>query len=117
MAAAGAQPRADRPPDGINVIGEIVAGKPRQPRTLFWRARRANRTWRAVRDGHLKYVSLQDGDDVREHVYDVANDPGETRDLRKVDKTNYRRLKNLLAGWEKEMKESSQAAVNPAPRP
>ena len=110
MAAAGARPRSNRPLDGVDVIGDLVSGRPAKPRTLFWRARRADRTWRAVRSGDLKYVSLQDGDGFQEHVYNVSNDPGETNDLKTLDAASLAQLKGSLADWEEEMKQSAEAA-------
>ena len=106
MAAAGARSRKDRPLDGIDVLGDIAAGRPAKPRTLYWRARRADRTWRAVRDGNLKYVSLQDADSFSEQLYDVSKDPGETEDLKERNKTSFLRLQRMHKEWEREMLES-----------
>jgi len=105
MAAAGAQSREDRPLDGVDILGQIAKGQPPLPRTLFWRARRAERTWKAVRepDG-LKYVSKQDGDEFEEHLYDVAHDPGETKDLLASRRDDAKRLKQELAEWEQDVK-------------
>ena len=80
LAAAGS-PSPDQPLDGIDVLGQIAAGEPAQPRTLFWRARRANRTWKAVRDGNLKYVSKSDDDGLSEFLFDLGKDPGESDNL------------------------------------
>jgi N-acetylgalactosamine-6-sulfatase len=104
LAAAGATPPADRPLDGCDILGHIATGQPPRPRTLFWRSRRADRTWKAVRSQDLKYVSLQDADEFQEYLYDVARDPGETNDLLNARRSQAARLKDLLADWEREMK-------------
>ena len=103
LPAAGLQPPADRPLDGIDVLGQIAAGEPAQPRTLYWRSRRADRTWKAVRDGDLKYVSFRDGDEFDEWLFNLARDPGEASDLFDVRPDDAARLKQLLAAWEQDV--------------
>ena len=104
LAAAGCQPSQRRRPDGIDVLGQIAAGKPPVQRTLFWRARRAERTWKAVRDQDLKYVWRQDGDQLDQYLFDLSNDPGETRNLIDTRAQDAERLKQALADWEARMK-------------
>jgi len=103
LAATGVEPPPDRPLDGIDVLGQIAARQPPEPRTLFWRARRAARTWKAVRDGDLKYVSRQDGDQFEEYLFDLTRDPGETTNLIDVREDDARRLKRLLSEWEQDV--------------
>ena len=104
LAAAGCSVSADRPLDGIDVLGDIAAGRPAEPRVLFWRARRADRTWRAVRDGDLKYVSLQDGGKLNEYVFDLSKDPRENNNLATGRPGDTARLKKRLADWEEEVR-------------
>ncbi len=104
VAAAG--PPADLPPDGIDVLKLLEQGRPPQPRTLFFRQRRGERTWRAVRDGSLKYLSRQDGDRLEEHLFDLARDPGEKNNLLDSRPDDLARLKRLLSGWENEVRHS-----------
>ena len=104
LRAAGARVPADRPLDGIDIFKRIEENRPIANRALFWRARRADRTWRAVRQGRLKYVSRQDGEEVEEHLFDLANDPGEKKDLLTDRPEDVRRLKKLLAQWEAEVR-------------
>jgi len=106
LAAAGCKPPADRPLDGIDVLGRIAEGKRAEPRTLFWRARRADRTWKAVRRDNLKYIWRKDGDKLDEYLFDLARDPGESSNLidKLTDKTSS--LKDRLRNWETEMKAS-----------
>ncbi|MHB8897424.1 MAG: sulfatase family protein [Thermoguttaceae bacterium] len=100
LAAAGCVPPPDRPLDGIDVLGQIAAGGPPTPRPLFWRARRADRTWRAIRHGNLKYVSCQDGNRLEEYLFDLAEDPGESVNRLKALPAEALRLKRQLAAWE-----------------
>ncbi|CAK9031593.1 N-acetylgalactosamine-6-sulfatase (Chondroitinsulfatase) (Chondroitinase) (Galactose-6-sulfate sulfatase) (GalN6S) (N-acetylgalactosamine-6-sulfate sulfatase) (GalNAc6S sulfatase), partial [Durusdinium trenchii] len=102
LAAAGATPRADRPLDGIDILGQISRDEPAEPRQLFWRSRRADRTWKAVRDGDMKYIWFEDGDARSEYLFDVTNDVSESNNLLEAKPTEAKRLKKALAAWEKE---------------
>ena len=101
LAAAGCTPPRDRPLDGIDVLGQIASGQPAGPRTLFWRSRRADRTWKAVRQGGLKYLWRQDSNQLDEYLFDLSKDAGETRNLIETLPDDARRLKQLLADWER----------------
>ena len=102
--AAGAEPPADKPFDGIDVLRDAAEGKPAAVRTLFWRGRRGDKTWKAVRDGNLKYVSQQTGADVQEYVFDLAADESERTNLLAKGPADAERLKALLAAWEAEVR-------------
>lgn len=108
LAAAKAHPRADRPLDGTDVLGDIAAEKKAKPRTLFWRSRRADRTWKAVRDGRMKYVWRQDGDEVEEYLFNLVSDAGEKNNLLTRDPDSAAVLKEKLARWEQAMKPTQQ---------
>ncbi|MEA1951571.1 MAG: sulfatase-like hydrolase/transferase [Planctomycetota bacterium] len=103
LAAAGCRPPRDRPLDGSDVLGRIAAGKSPRPRTLFWRSRRADRTWKAVRDGKLKYIRRQDGNKIDEYLFDLHADLGETNNLIETRAEETRKLKQLLAAWERDV--------------
>jgi arylsulfatase A-like enzyme len=103
LAAAGIQAPPGRTLDGQDVLGQIAKGEPPRPRTLFWRARRADRTWRAVRDRDLKYVSKQDGSQLDEYLFNLAQDPGETTNLIQKLPDDADRLRRLLAEWEQQV--------------
>ena len=102
--AAKTRPPADRPFDGIDILHAVATGQPIQKRTLFWRARRADWTRKAVRDGYLKYIRLQKGDDVREYFFDLEQDPAEKNNLFAKRTKDVRRLKTLLEDWEEQVK-------------
>jgi N-acetylgalactosamine-6-sulfatase len=104
LAAAGVAP--PRPLDGVDVLGQIAAGRKTPPRPLFWRARRAERTWKAVRDGPVKYIFRRDGDQREEYLFDLSNDPGETTNLIADRPEDAERLKRLLAAWEADVQPS-----------
>ncbi len=103
MAAARLEPPANRPFDGVDILGDIAAGRTTRPRALFWRARRAERTWKAVRDENLKYVSRADAGKFEEWLFDLALDEGEQANLIKSRAKDAQRLKQLLANWEKDV--------------
>jgi len=102
--AMGAKPPANRPFDGIDILELIETNQPIQKRTLFWRARRGQRTRKAVRDGSLKYIHLQDGNDIEEYLFDLEQDPAEKNNLLSKRKDDVRRLKTLLKNWEEKVK-------------
>ncbi|HUT45657.1 MAG TPA: sulfatase-like hydrolase/transferase [Sedimentisphaerales bacterium] len=102
--AAGAKPPAGRAFDGMDILRVAATNRPVQKRTLFWRARRAERTRKAVRDGSLKYIRLQDGDDVKEYLFDLQRDPAEKNNLLNDQPENVRKLKTLLQNWQQEVK-------------
>ncbi len=102
--AAGAQIPAGREFDGVDILKWVENQKPETERTLFWRARRGDRTWRAVRDGKMKYISRQDGDEFQEYLFDLQDDPAEKQNLISNRPKETARLKKLLAEWEREVK-------------
>ena len=103
---AGAKVPPGREFDGIDIIRLVETGRPPQKRTLFWRGRRGQRTRKAVRDGDMKYIWQTDGKKSEEYLFDLKNDVGESRDLLKERPKQAKRLKALLANWEKEVRHS-----------
>ncbi|MHC4327340.1 MAG: sulfatase-like hydrolase/transferase [Planctomycetota bacterium] len=101
---AGATVPPGREFDGIDILRLVEAGRPPQKRTLFWRGRRSKRTRRAVRDGDIKYIRLTDGSKSEEYLFDLKADVGETKNLLEKRPRQVKRLKALLAGWEKEVR-------------
>ena len=59
--AAGVKAPAGQPFDGIDILRSALRGEAPPARTLFWRGRRGQRTWHAVREGALKLVARADG--------------------------------------------------------
>lgn len=98
--AAGAEFPEDHPSEGINLLHVLDGNAP--DRTLFWRKPRGSRVWRAVRDGHLKYVAEQNNDTFREFLFDLSADPAESRNLAEQHPEQTRRLRDRVARWESE---------------
>ena len=101
LRAAGVTP--PRPLDAIDILQHVQDDAPDKPRTLCWRARRGDRAWRDVRDGDMKFLSRTDGDQTQEWVFDLAADPAEKHDLHSTRPDETRRLKALLAHWERQV--------------
>lgn len=101
---AGTKPPAGRAFDGMDILQAVATNQPIKKRTLFWRARRGQWTRKAVRDGSLKYIRLQNGDDVKEYLFDLEHDPAEKNNLLNERPEDVQRLKTLLQNWEQEVK-------------
>jgi N-acetylgalactosamine-6-sulfatase len=100
---AGAIVPADREFDGLDILKLVETGQPPQERTLFWRGRRGDRTWWAVRDGDLKYIRRSDSGQTEEYLFDLKKDVSETNNLLEDRPKQARRLKAILADWEKQV--------------
>ncbi|MBM4018032.1 MAG: N-acetylgalactosamine-6-sulfatase [Planctomycetes bacterium] len=103
VAAAGARWPAGRTPDGIDILAYVRDGTAPPARPLFFRNRRGENTWRAVRDGSMKHLSRQSGEKTEQWLYDLAADAAEKNDLAAARPDEVKRLKALLAAWEKEV--------------
>jgi arylsulfatase A-like enzyme len=90
--------------DGIDIVEHIRQQKSNASRTLFWRQRRGELTWRGVRDGDFKLVSRQEGDKRQDWLFDLAGDLAEKKDLAASQSTDLKRLQDLLSRWEVEVK-------------
>jgi N-acetylgalactosamine-6-sulfatase len=102
--AAGVEPPQGRPFDGVDVLRLVETGQSVRERTLFWRARRGDRTRKAVRDGSMKYIVLHEGDAVKEYLFDLAEDPAEKANLIGERPETARSLKRVLSEWEDEVR-------------
>ena len=101
---AGIAPPPHKPFDGIDILSSVVENRPPPQRILFWRQRRGERTWRAVRDGTLKYVSETVGGNSEEYLFKLDDDPAEKNNILSAHTDDALRLKALLLEWEKEVK-------------
>ena len=104
LRAAGTKPPKNRQFDGIDILRMIETKQPVQKRILFWRARRGENTRKAVRDGSLKYIWLQGGDDIKEYLFDLEKDPAEKNNLLNDRDEDLNKLKLLLEDWEEKVK-------------
>ena len=110
LAATNTPPPPGARPDGINLLPVLSGQSPVVERTLFWRTLYANRRQWAVRSGDWKL--LIDGESSM--VFDLRNDPGERNDLTQQRQDVARRLRPLIAAWEKDVNAEAQARVLPA---
>ena len=84
-----------------NILQHIVNGRNDYDRTLFWRGRRGDKTWTAVRDGSKKLVRRTEAGQTEEWLFDLNTDAKEQVGLLSVsDRT---RLQEKLKSWEAEM--------------
>lgn len=86
--------------DGYDIIDHVTKERNDFPRTLFWRDRRGDRTWWAVRDGDLKYLKKTKEGQTQRWLFDVASDLHEEKDLLDAQPDEADRLRKLLADWE-----------------
>ncbi|MGV3621475.1 MAG: sulfatase-like hydrolase/transferase [Archangium sp.] len=96
----------DRAYDGVDLIPFVrgdVKGEPHE--ALFWRAGYT----RAIRSGSLKL--LRDDMAKSSALFDLANDPGETKDLSSSRPEDVARLKAQLEAWEAQCKQPLWPAV------
>jgi arylsulfatase A len=101
---AGAPSPAERTLDGHPVLVDVVEGTETPPRDFFWRARRGERTWRAVRSGPLKLVSREDAGQREEWLFNLEEDPGEKSNLLSNRGEVVARLRALIEDWEHEVR-------------
>ena len=96
--------------EGIDLT-PILAGRTAVvERTLFWRTVYANRRQWAVRSGGWKL--LVDGESAM--VFDLRNDIGERNDLTTQRQDVARRLRPLIAVWERDVDAEAKARARPA---
>jgi arylsulfatase A-like enzyme len=90
LAAAGASPDPEFPPDGMNLLPVLRGNAGPIPRTLFWRYK-AN-AQRAARDGDFKYLKILENT----FLFNVVDDPMERANLKERRKGTY---DQILAEW------------------
>ena len=86
--------------DGYDIIDHVAKERNDFSRTLFWRDRRGDRTWWAVRDGDLKYLQKTKGGQTEQWLFDVTSDLHEEKNLLDAQPAEADRLRKLLADWE-----------------
>jgi arylsulfatase A-like enzyme len=92
--------------DGIDILQAVENDSPEEGRTLFWRGKRGERTWRAVRDGDWKYITKVDDDAYNEWLFNLKTDPKEKSNLMRANVTKVKQLESKLEAWEKSVKSS-----------
>lgn len=93
LAAAGASPDPEFPPDGINLLPTLTANAAPIERKLFWRYK-AN-AQRAARDGDYKYLKILNNT----FLFNVVEDPMERANLKQRYRDIYDRLEAEWLAW------------------
>jgi arylsulfatase A-like enzyme len=104
LAATNTSSPAQPAPEGINLFPILEGRAPEVERTLFWRNQTG--TQRAVRSGDWKV--LVDGSHVM--VFNLRSDIGERNDLANRRQDVARRLRPMIAEWERQV--DAEAAIN-----
>jgi len=102
--AAGLPPPIEDPYDGVDVLAIVAGHIAFSNRPLFWRGRREQRTWKAVLDEPLKLIVLEEPGRRQEWLFDLSHDPREQNDLLAARPEDARRLRELLARWERDVR-------------
>lgn len=97
LAASDQQPDPTYPPDGENLLPVILGQLPTRPRKLYFRFRAGQQ--RAVRDGDMKYLKIDDN----EFLFNVVKDPRERANLKGRQADVFNRLRDDWQAWEKTM--------------
>ncbi len=99
LAAANAPIPADLKLEGINLFPILSGRAPVVERTLFWRGHPAQ-PHLAVRSGDWKLI-VEGGR--RAHLFNLREDIGERSNVIASQTTIARRLRDLLAEWERDV--------------
>jgi arylsulfatase A-like enzyme len=95
LAVTGSAPDPSLPLDGENLMPICTGQRSPYDRALFWRIRSAD----AARVGSWKYLKDARG----EHLYDLANDPGEKADLRTSQAARLEEVRRQYQAWAAQM--------------
>ncbi len=90
--------------EGVNLLD--VLGGDHAERVLYWRKPRGEQIWRGVRKGNWKYVADQRGDQEREYLFHLGDDPSETVDLSQTNSDMLKRLRRNFDSWEQRTRET-----------
>ena len=101
-ALPGAEPPADRPFDGIDLMPILRGDRAPVERTLFWRRapdphRGGVEPHRAVRQGDWKYIDQPEG---TQYLYRLSDDVGEQHNLAADEPDRVAAMERLLDRWE-----------------
>ena len=93
-------------PDGASIAAELLGGRSDRNRPHYWYfqlqgRKKGNRWCSSVRRGDWKLIEFHDTGE--RELYDLANDPGESRNLSEKQPGRTKRLAALLASWRREV--------------
>jgi arylsulfatase A-like enzyme len=100
LAATGVQAPAGKKMDGVSLLPVLKREKEPFARTVFWRYKRLEARRKAVRSGDWKYV----WDTGKDELHNLAEDPGESKDLLGQRPEIAADLKKKLADWETDVR-------------
>jgi len=95
LAAGGAKADPRYPLDGEDLMPTCRGVRDVYDRNLFWRTQ----SDQSARMGHWKYLN----DSGKEHLFDLANDPGEKADLQKKHPEIFEEIRKRFVAWDKQM--------------
>jgi N-acetylgalactosamine-6-sulfatase len=99
--------------DGYDILTHISEEKEDFDRTLFWRKKRGQLVHKAIRDGHMKYLTRMDGDSILfEKVINLKEDPAEKNNLIEKMPETAHELTYKLELWEAEVESPRLADFN-----
>jgi arylsulfatase A-like enzyme len=98
LAAGGVHPPPTYHPDGMDLLSILRGEAPAVDRNLFWRIERPNRRQLAVRSGRWKLMV----DAGQYLLFDLEGDVGERHELAAQHPELVRKLKGLIADWERD---------------
>ncbi len=97
LAAANGAGDPAYPFDGLNLMAQVRGEASAIERDLFWRYGAWDQ--KAMRRGRWKYLAFGK----REHLFDLAEDPQERANLRRVQPEIFARMKAAYGAWDKTM--------------
>jgi arylsulfatase A-like enzyme len=97
LAAAGTGPDPNHPSDGMNLLPTLTQNAAPVSRRVYWRYR--TNAQRAVRDGDMKWLKINDND----FLFNVVADPLERANLKNRLPDVYKRLIQDYDEWERTM--------------
>lgn len=93
LAAAGAAPDPQYPPDGMNLLPALTGNAALTPRKLFWRYRYNEQ--RAMRDGDMKWLKIAGNT----FLFNVVDDPLERANLKEREREIFSRMSAEYDAW------------------
>ena len=101
VAAAGAAIPEDTAYDGVDLLPFVQSDRAEAPHgQLFWRRGAVDSPSYAVREERLKLISQKDGEVL---LFDLVEDPLESKDISNKQPDEVRRLQDAYALWNSEM--------------
>ena len=98
---AGLPPKPNLHADGLSIV-PVLKGKKGKTRSLYWHYPHYHgSTWRpgsSIRDGDWKLIKFYDYEKVE--LYNLKNDPSESKDLSKQNPEKTQKLENKLIAWQ-----------------